>query len=848
MRAEPSKQREQCELAQILPSRFRGQQMSEQSQACLNYAEAKSEIGHTNSNFSEFEIMRNKWILFIMLTIACTATHAQQNTCTVRGRVVDADDSPVMYASVCLLADGKVAAGALTDTTGVFLIKCTFGGEYGLKVSSIGYEDAIKTIHIPKGQLTDVGRIVLSQKATQLEDIVVSGRAAAKSITLEKTSINPAAMMSAATGSVLDVLRGLSSVSVDNSGQVSIRGNGNVLFLVDGVPTTLDGLGSIPTANVQSIDIVSSPDAKYDSEGTGGIISIVSKKQAPEAFTAMASANYGIDNFMNGNLAMSYNVGRWGIRMNYNGKLEKDHIESELQRHILQTYSDLEQLIDAAKKTTVHNIGLNLNFKATTRDILTIDTKVGFPRMNNLQTMQNHYITAGSVSDKLRQTDITFNREMVESSLSYRHIFDPGKREVSTILSLSAINGHRPSYYYESAGVATSFQQVQRSKSGGRPRIAAFQIDYMTSLGKGKLETGMKMTYRNNNIDHKMYEYDAPSDSWLLSIPLSNNLRHREYIPAAYAMFSSKFSDKLSYKAGLRLEYSRVTLQSDKDHLDEASNCFFVAPNFMLNYRVSKPWLLSFGLSRRISRPTYPQLNPYINLIDKQTYETGNVRLEPEKVNKLDMGYTYTGQTLKVSGNAYLNYSQDYINQITYLDQNILVMSYVNSDMDLKTGIEHNIRWNALRWLDIDLGSNIFYAKSRADRQGTSFRNQGWTTNNSVTLNVIPMKGMTIQAQYFVTTPQYFPQFTTKTIHYCNLGVRQQLRKTGLMFSALLTDVFNTRKWDISSDNPVYTLVNTSKSRSRVLWLGVSWNFHSFKSVSGQKKPEEDRSIIRLGE
>ncbi len=812
-------------------------------------------------NLLGFEMIRNKCLLSIILALVCTTIYAQQDASTIRGRVVDADDSPVMYASVCLLAAGKVAAGVLTDTTGVFLIKGTFSGEFSVRLSSIGYEDAMKTIHIPMGQLTDVGRIVLTQKARQLDGVVVSGRTAAKSITMEKTRINPAATMSAATGSVLDVLRGSPSVSIYNSGQVSVRGNGNVLFLVDGVPTTLDGLGSIPVANVQSIDIVTSPDAKYDSEGTGGIISIVSKKQAPEAFSTTASANYGIDHFMNGNLAMSYNVERWGFRMNYNGKLEKDHIESELNRHVLQTGSDLEQLIDAAKKTTVHNIGLNFNYKATKRDILALDMKIGFPRMNNLQMMQNHYVTASSASDKLRRTDITFNREMVEGSLGYRHLFDPGRREVSIMLSLSAINGHRPSYYYEAADIANPFQQVQRSKSGGRPRIAAFQIDYMTPVGKGNLETGVKMTYRNNNIDHKMYEYDAPSDSWQLSIPLSNDLRHREYIPAAYAMYSSKFSSKLTYKAGLRLEYSRVTLQNDKEHLDEASNCFFVAPNLMLNYRVSKPWLLSLGVSRRISRPTYPQLNPYVNLIDNQTYETGNVRLEPEKVNKLDIGYSYAGQKLRLVGNAYLNYSQDYINQITYLDQSILVMSYINSDMDIKTGIEHNIRWNALRWLGIDLGSNIFYAKSRADWQGASFRNQGWTTNNSATMNIMPRKGMTIQAQYFVTSPQYFPQFATKTIHYCNLGIRQQLPKTGLTFSALLTDIFNTRRWDISSDNPVYTLVNASKNRSRVLWFGVSWNFHSRKSIGAQKggtqrpgesqggrQQEEDRSIIRLGE
>jgi outer membrane receptor protein involved in Fe transport len=443
---------------------------------------------------------------------------------------------------------------------------------------------------------------------------------------------------------------------------------------------------------------------------------------------------------------------------------------------------------------------------------------------------------------------------MLEGSLTYKHIFEPNKREVSTSASLSAINGHRPSYYYEAN------KMVQRSESGGHPRIATWQFDYMTMLGKGKLETGVKMIYRQNNIDHKMYEWNEATDTWQLSIPLSNDLRHREYIPAAYVMYSSKLSQQLTLKAGLRFEYSRTTLRNDKDHLDEASNCYFVAPNLVLNYRISDPWQLSIGLSRRISRPTYPQLNPYINLIDNNTYETGNIHLKPEKANKLDIGYSYAGQSLKVNGNAYLNYTQDYINQIAYIDQNILVMTYINGDLYLNTGVEHNIRWSAQRWLGVDVGCNVFYTKSRGTSQGVTFRrsatsgdaclskNDGWTCNGNASLNIMPIQGMTIQAQYFVTTPQYFPQFTTKTIHYCNLGIRQQLPKKGVTFSALLTDVFNTRRWDISSDNPVYTLVNNSKNRSRIFWLGISWNFHSYKPVGGQKKQEEDRSVIKLGE
>ena len=784
--------------------------------------------------------MRKSFFL-LLLSLVCLSLYAKEQPNIIKGRIVEADGSPVMYASAYLVSGEKIITGTLTDTLGVFLIFGQFEGKYDFKVSLIGYEDAVQVLNLKKGETLDLGDIVVKQNGIMLDGVVVEGEAASKNVALEKTRINLASSISATTGSVIDALRGSSAVTFDGSGQISIRGNNNVLILVDGVPTTLDGLGGIPAANVQSIDIVTSPDVKYDSEGTGGIINIVSKKQMINAFTAMASANYGFNNHFNGNFAMSYNTGRWGLRFNYNGKYEKDRINSELHRNIFPINTILDQLIDADKKTTGQNVGVNISYKATKKDIVALDFKVGFPRMNNLQTMHNHYVVDGAASDKVRLTDITFNREMYEGALNYKHIFEPGKREFSTMVSLSAINGHRPSYYYEDD------YMTQYSESGGHPRIAAFQMDYMTTLGKGKLETGVKMTYRKNNIDHKMYERDA-ADSWQLSLPLSNDLKHREYIPAVYAMYSSKLSSKLSYKTGVRFEYSHVSLRGEKDNLDETSECFFVAPNVMLNYRISEPWLLSFSLSRRISRPTYPQLNPYINLIDNKTYETGNVRLKPEKANKIDLGYTFTSPRFKVSGNAYLNYTQDYINQIAYLDEDILVTSYINSDMDLKTGIEHNIKWNTSQWMSVDVSANVFYTKSRGDWQDIKFTSNGWTFNGSTSLNFYPIKGMTIQAQYFLTTPQYFQQFTAKTVHYCNIGIRQQLLNKSLTLSALLTDVFNTQKWNITADNPVYSLVNISKNRSRILWVGISWNFHSHKPVGGQKKQEEDRSIIRLGD
>ena len=149
----------------------------------------------------------------------------------------------------------------------------------------------------------------------------------------------------------------------------------------------------------------------------------------------------------------------------------------------------------------------------------------------------------------------------------------------------------------------------------------------------------------------------------------------------------------------------------------------------------------------------------------------------------------------------------------------------------------------------MDLASNTFYSASRGSFRGAYIQNQGWTNNSNVGLTIRPLSNTEIQAQYFLTTPQYFPQFTTRTIHYGNIGVKQHFLKNSRTITALLTDVVNTRRWDVHSDNPVFTLVNNSKNRSRMFWLGISWNFHSFKPVKGgQKQQEEDRSVIRIGD
>ena len=235
-----------------------------------------------------------------------------------------------------------------------------------------------------------------------------------------------------------------------------------------------------------------------------------------------------------------------------------------------------------------------------------------------------------------------------------------------------------------------------------------------------------------------------------------------------------------------------------------------------------------------------------MSMVDATTFEQGNMYLKPEKATKIDLSYTIRSKMVTLFTNGYINYTSDYISQITHLDNERLITTYVNAASDLKAGVELTLRVVPAKWVNISVGTNTYYGTTDGSYEGADIANAGWTNNSNLMLNFIPWKGGDIQAQYFITTPQYFPQLTSSLTHQMNIGIKQRLLKGAMMVSALVTDVFNTAKWEVWSHNNIFDLTNNSKNKSRMLWLGVTYNFNSFKQKSN-KKSEEDRSLIKLG-
>lgn len=789
--------------------------------------------------------MKKYLLLSFILLILNINIFAQNNISLIKGKVTDENDLTLPYVSVAVYQDNRIITGAITNDDGVFTLKVQRSDkEICLTFDFVGYVKEEMRL-IPDKATFDIGDIILKENVVMLDNVVVSSTAVSHKSTVEHTTINASANMASSKGSALDILSTSSSVSIQNE-EISIRGNKNILVLMDGIPTTITDLSTIPAANIKSIDVITNPDASYDSEGTGGIINIIMKKENAKGFSGAAAANYGFNHFVTGNAAFSYNGRNTSYRFNYNTKYEDDVINSSLYRFMKESGNIIKQQMISDRYTFNNNVSLGADFRINKKNTLTLDLRYMSPKLNVKQNLHNIIEISDVVEEENRHNDVTWNRDNIEAVIMFRHIIKPDVSDISFRGSVSKIWGRRPSYYH----VGDILQNY--SNSGGSPFITNFQADYKQKLDKGSLSAGLKITYRSNDIYHDFYSWE--NGEWIYSQSFSNDLLHTEMIPAAYIMFSSKNIGKFSFKAGLRGEYSIVTLDSRHENIKSEDDDIFVAPSLSGTYKLSDKQDLSLAFSRRIGRPTYPQLNPYMSMIDAMTYEQGNMYLHPEKTSKLDLTYNIKGERFNIFADAYLNYTTDYISQITKVVDGLLLTTYINSAYDIKSGFDVSIKVFPSKWMTATLSSNTFYVKtcgqlkeSEYDFNIIDIDNEGWSNSSNIMLDFIPRKTTSLQVQYFIMTPQYYPQLTTSFTHKMNVGVKQKLLKGALTLSMLVTDVFDTYKWEVHSFNRIYDLTNTSKQKSRMLWIGISYNFNSYKQNKAEKSGDSERNLIKFG-
>lgn len=237
-------------------------------------------------------------------------------------------------------------------------------------------------------------------------------------------------------------------------------------------------------------------------------------------------------------------------------------------------------------------------------------------------------------------------------------------------------------------------------------------------------------------------------------------------------------------------------------------------------------------------------------MLDKSVYETGNRYIKPEQITKFELMYNYSKNGTSFNSSLYYSTISDFISQVSSLyGDDALMLTYVNGESNIRTGSDINIRHKFSKTININSGMSLFYGETKGRYNGFDLSSSSVMWSGNMALNLIPGKKSEIAIQYFYTSPATYPQFKTRAIHFMDIALKRVLIKDKLNASVVLSDVLNTKRWDITSDNSIYRLNNNSKNQSRVLWIGLTFNLNRIQQNRPQKKDDEgdQQGLIRIG-
>lgn len=788
-------------------------------------------------------------LIIVLLTLSNFTSFSQNNSSyEISGQIIDSlNKQPIEYVSVAVYRakDNSLVSGSVTNLKGEFTIKGLTPGGYNIKSNFIGYKTRTTFIKISNASVNLSEPIALGLSSVYLNEVQITRSKVEKQVTIEKTKIDVSQNISAVSGSITDVLKSQSSISIDAENNIYLRGNSNILILLDGRPTTVTSLGSLPSSNVENIEIITNPDAKYDAEGTGGIINIVTKKQSVSGLNGTLTLNYGVNNRLNGGIGLNYSKSIWAFGFNYNSRFEKSDVKSFLSRDMYSQNTHTEQDVNSTLSNPTHSFGLSLAAKPNNKNLISLTLKSVI--YDNLNT-QN--IAGNQINSDLSQTffnrinEVTWKRRNIDGTLSYKKIFEKNKHEISFDAMYSLTKGARTGDY-RIEGV-----YLQKSNAGGRPQNITFQTDYFKQIfTTGRIETGLKAFSRWNSFYSHFYDKDIPTDQWLINSSYSNDLEFKEYIYSTYLMYSDSLTKKIFYKIGARVEYNTAELIQKSTQQNINAEYFFPFPFLLVKYSINQSQSLSASLTRRVTRPAYSQLNPYIVVIDQITYETGNKQLKPEIVDKLELNHSLMKDKFQLRSNLFYGITNDFITQISVLTADKLMVTYANGNRQIKTGVDIDATYKFNSIFSINPTFSVFYSKSNGAYNNTDLSTSGTAWTGNLKLTVKPDKRTDIQLLLNYNSPIDLPQFRLNEIYYADFAVKRNFLKNKVALSFTVTDVFNTRQWIVNTENSAYKLYNKSKNDTRIFWFGLTFNINSYKPTNGKNNEQEsENSIIKLGQ
>jgi len=605
----------------------------------------------------------------ILILILAAVTSLSLNAQQVNGIAKDADGKPVNGATISLLKDtGRaILKFVVSKESGDYIFDNVKPGRYRVSASHVGFAPSISPVFEVKGETAFVPELKLAKATGQMSNVTITANKPIVEVKADKTILNVEGTINSVGSDALDLLRKSPGVLVDKDENLSVNGKNGVQVYIDGRPTPLSGqdlsnyLKSIQSSNIESIEIITNPSAKYEAAGNAGIINIRLKKN--KSLGTNGSVNLGVNEGFypkyNAGITLNHRSRSVNIFGNYSYNEGNNRNKINLYRTVADSLFNQHGVMKM--KNESHNYKAGVDYFIDKRNTVGIMVNGTFsnPTMSNNSRTPISYIPTGVVDRILVANNTsTLKRNNINLNLNYSYTGTDGSS-----LTLNADHGYynintnqfQPNYYYDASGQTITRSVVSRMISPTNIYINSLKADWEQNFKKGKLGYGAKLSYVKTDNDFQ--NYDVSGSSEVLNNDKSNLFDYKENINAGYVNYNRQLKG-IMIQAGVRVEntvsrgVSTGQTGTGKYESSFRRNYTDVFPSAAITF--NKNPMSQFGLtySKRIDRPAYQDLNPFEFKLDEYTFQKGNVNLRPQYTNSIGISHTY-----KYRLNTSLNYS-----------------------------------------------------------------------------------------------------------------------------------------------------------------------------------------------
>jgi hypothetical protein len=798
------------------------------------------------------------WVCFMAASLAVVAQNKSLAVGRVFGKILDKNTAvPVAYASVAVYVTANkkdsLIAGMLTRENGEFNITDLPFGKYKVRVSFVGFKDIqqLTTLAPPEVE-QDLGNISLETDSKVLKTVDITAEKSTMQLAIDRKVFNMDKNLHAQGGTVADALKTIPSVTVDGDGGVLLRNQIPQIY-IDGRPTPLS-IQQIAADQIEQIEVITNPAARFDASTSGGIINLVLKKNNKTNLNGNYALGVGTGNRYAGmtNIGFKKNPFNVSLFLNFNSA---DFGVAGYSRRTNLSDSGAD-FLNQDNRNTIHNKLFSgrfaVDYMANIRNTFSFSTAV---TLGNVWTNENQTFE-GLNGQRLRSfygtrtvlpdnpySDFVFNG-------TWKRTFVKKGRELIANFTYNFGETNNDSefktFLFSTDGTPMYNEpQIQRNFGAINDKQTTFTLDYVTPINDStKFEAGVRSFWNGRGNDFFADTLTAAKDYQSIDY-LTFKYNFDNYINAAYINFIGKLKHNWSYQAGFRYEQSdfigkSVDGQEDFSYAypsDGNSILKTLFPSLYLNKKINATteWQLNF--SRKIGRPSFSQITPFINFSDKNSLRLGNIALRPEFINLAEINYNKTFGKVNLLTAVYFRSVDDPIVFYAYretTDPSQLITTFVNADINRAMGIDNTVKWPLSKKAELTTNFNVFNLRFKYQ----NITNTGWAWNGKATLTIKLPKDINYQLTAYYETPMAIPQGTRGGMYFADMTIRKDIwNKTGTL-SLILNDIFNSKKLFLNYETPQYLLDAMRRRDNRYVRLTLQKRFGKVDaSVFKPRKP-----------